>query len=113
MPLIEILPSDLVGLPWRWIGPAQESDNDGNLWWQLTIADLPDFLVAAETRQAVLADAAEALERFLESFVGTAEWPPLPGGVILNGADPVKAAVRAAEAAGALAQPTAALEFAA
>lgn len=111
--MTKILPSDLVGLPWHWVGPDQRADNDGNVWWQLTIAELPDFLVAAETRVAVLADAAEALESFLESFVGTAEWPPLPRGVVLDGADPFQAAVRAAEAAGAVLQPRTSLEFAA
>ena len=111
--MTEILPSDLVGLPWHWVGPERKSDSDGNEWWQLTIIELRDFLVAAESRNMVLADAAEALESYLDSFVDTPSWPLLPQGIVLDGLDPVRAAIRAAEVAGAETIPPKRLEFAA
>lgn len=75
---MNLSPRDLVQLPWAWVGPVQSQDEHGNRWWQLTIRDLPDFLVAGETRDEVMADAPEALESFIASFEGTPEWPPLP-----------------------------------
>jgi hypothetical protein len=72
---------DLVSLPWHWHGPTEARDEHGNLWSELRIEELADFFVAGETREAVLAQAPDALEAFLAAFEGDASWPLLPRGV--------------------------------
>jgi predicted RNase H-like HicB family nuclease len=55
-----------------------ERDEHGNEWWEIRIEELPDFFVAARTRDEAIAEAAPALAAFLESYLGRGELPPLP-----------------------------------
>lgn len=76
--MLRLTSGQMVGLPWRWVGPTHERDEAGNEWWELRIEELPDFFVAAETHEGVIAEASAALTAFLESYVGAGETPPLP-----------------------------------
>jgi hypothetical protein len=49
---------DMVGLRWSWIGPKLERDEHGNEWYELRIAELPEFFVAAPTAEAARVEAA-------------------------------------------------------
>ena len=71
---------DMVGLRWSWVGPKLERDEHGNEWYELRIAELPEFFVAAPTAEVARAEAAHALEAFLDSYVRAGEEPPLPAG---------------------------------
>ena len=71
----------MVALPWSWTGPTEERDEHGNTWWEARIEELPDFMVAGESAQEVIAEAGSALEAFLASYVDRGEIPPLPLGV--------------------------------
>src|SRR5437016_4619629 len=51
---VRVRARDLVVLPWGWAGPSEERDEHGNTWWELRIRELPDFLVAAESRDQVV-----------------------------------------------------------
>jgi len=63
---------DLVSLPWTIRGPRQEDD-----CWIIRIDELPDFLVAGWTRDAVLSEYTPALEAFLASYIEHGEFPPV------------------------------------
>lgn len=67
----------LMNLPWSWVGPREVSE-DGQKYWMVEIRELPGFLVAAESRQTVLAEVRAALRAFLESYLEHGEEPPRP-----------------------------------
>jgi len=69
---------DMLRLPWRWRGPTQVSDQAGNAHFELRIDELPDFFVAAPTRDQVLAECTGALAEFLQSYADYQEMPPQP-----------------------------------
>jgi predicted RNase H-like HicB family nuclease len=62
---------------WSVVGPRQV-ELDGFPYWEIQVAELPDFVVAGETRAEVLNEYPAALEAFLRSFVEAGEDPPLP-----------------------------------
>ena len=68
----------MVTLPWQWQGPTHQLDEHENEWWELRIAELPEFFVAASTHEEVIAEASVALQAFLESYLSRGESPPLP-----------------------------------
>ena len=67
----------LLAASWSWQGPKEVREDD-RTHFELRVAELPDFLVAGETREEVLQEAAPALRAFLLSFVEREETPPLP-----------------------------------
>jgi predicted RNase H-like HicB family nuclease len=69
---------DYVGLPWVWLGPTEHSDDAGNVWWEVRVQELPDFLVAEESPEAARAAVGEALEAFIDSYLSRGETPPEP-----------------------------------
>lgn len=81
--------SQLVSLPWAWQGPGRQPQRDvhGNEWFEIRIAELPEFFVAATTAEQAIADAGPALEAFIDSFLQANELPPLPDGVVLADLD--------------------------
>ncbi len=70
--------SDYVALPWQWVGPVRQGDASGGTSYEIRVRELPDFLVAGASPEAVLADVAEALEAFIASYLDRGETPPLP-----------------------------------
>lgn len=81
--MLSVTPRQLVSLPWRWRGPTSRRDEHGNEWWEITVQDLPDFFVAATSREEAVSEAASALEAFLASYVERGEEAPLPDGVTI------------------------------
>jgi len=81
----QLTAKDYVALPWKWDGPTQCSDGSGATWYEVRVAELPDFLVAGATQEEVLADVAEALEAFIASYLDRGENPPLPDLVLAAG----------------------------
>ncbi len=71
--------NEIVGLPWSWEGPREVTE-DGDTHFELTVRELPDFFVAADSRDAVLSEARPALAAFLQSYLENGEIPPLPVG---------------------------------
>jgi hypothetical protein len=69
--------SEMLRLPWHWHGPFEVRDPFGSVHFELRIRELPDFFVAG-TRDGVLAECAEALAAYLQSYVDHQEVPPLP-----------------------------------
>lgn len=68
---------EMAALPWAWQGPTQVADADGERW-ELTIAELPDFFLAAPSRDEVLSEAGAALRAYLRTYVDRNETPRLP-----------------------------------
>ena len=69
---------NLMSQSWTWTGPTEVQDPDGT-FFELRVAELPDFFVACRTREEVEAEAAEALRAFLQSYLDRDELPPIPG----------------------------------
>ena len=68
----------LMALPWTWQGPRRvEADNEVP-FYELRVAELPDFFVAAATSEAARMEASPALRAFLRSYLDVGETPPLP-----------------------------------
>jgi predicted RNase H-like HicB family nuclease len=67
----------MVNLPWTWRGPNRVEE-DGNIHWEITIDELPDFFVAAESHAAVLNELPAALKAFLQTYIDRDEIPPMP-----------------------------------
>ena len=68
----------MVGLSWTWRGPEARSEGFGNEWFELRIAELPAFFVAAPTKEEARGEAAAALEAFLASYEASGETAPRP-----------------------------------
>src|SRR5689334_1461831 len=64
-------------LAWTWQGPTKVSDEEGS-HFELRIAELPDFLLAAETHGELLAELKPALRSYLQTYVDQGANPPLP-----------------------------------
>ena len=69
---------ELMGLRWSWQGPAQVREPGMELYYELRILELPEFFVAGQTREEVLAAAGPALRAFLGSYVEAGAMPPRP-----------------------------------
>jgi predicted RNase H-like HicB family nuclease len=78
-------PAQLVALPWAWRGPTRERDDYGSEWFEIRIAELDEFFVAAGTPEEAVAQASPALEAFLDSYLSQGERPPLPA--VFEGAE--------------------------
>lgn len=74
---MKITPRMLVGLPWTWEGPHRREEN-GAIWWELRIKELPGFFVAGDTKEVAIGESSDALEAWLQSMVDEPNWPPLP-----------------------------------
>lgn len=72
----ELILNRMAGLAWGWQGPNKISDDPEQ--WEIRIEELPDFLVVAESRDAVLTELLPALKTFLGTFVDNNELLPLP-----------------------------------
>lgn len=59
---------------WTYLGPHRVEVN-GVEHWEVGIAELPDFFLAAETREVVLEELQPALRTFLESYTLRGEAP--------------------------------------
>ncbi len=68
---------ELVDLPWTWQGPTEVHD-DGAAYWEIRVAELPEFFVAGETYDKVLSELPAALKAFLASYLERGESPPTP-----------------------------------
>ncbi len=66
----------LTKMPWTWRGPI-EVDDEEVAYYELRIAELPDFFVAGSSPSEVNAEREEALRAFLASYVERGEAPPL------------------------------------
>lgn len=69
---------DMMGLRWGWQGPNEIREPGEEPYFELRIRELPEFFVAGQTREEVLAAAGPALQAFLESFTEAGTRPPLP-----------------------------------
>jgi predicted RNase H-like HicB family nuclease len=67
---------ELLNLRWSWQGPERK-EVDGDVYYEATIAELPDFFVAGETQNEVVSEMKPALRAYLESFIEHGD--PLPG----------------------------------
>jgi len=64
---------------WTWIGPTPIGDPGAPEYFELRIAQLPDFLLAATTAEELFAELKAALRAFFESYAERGEaLPPLP-----------------------------------
>jgi predicted RNase H-like HicB family nuclease len=63
-----------LGLSWSW---ADREDRDEG-YWIVTIAELPDFFAAGDTRVEAYANAREALLSHLSSYIATGTPIPTP-----------------------------------
>ncbi len=70
--------AQLYRLPWAIQGPTRRTDEHDNRWWEIRIAELPEFFVAGETRDEVMNDYPDALTTFLEGYTERNELPPIP-----------------------------------
>lgn len=68
----------LMRASWTVRGPVRVLGPDGGEHWELRVDELPDFLVAAATREEALNEYLPALQAFLESYLDAGEQPPLP-----------------------------------
>src|ERR1043166_2379311 len=62
-------------LPWTIRGPRQQTDEHGQDWWEIRVVELPEFFVAAESKDEEISEYSDALEAFLESYVERGEEP--------------------------------------
>ena len=69
---------ELMGLPWTWIGPRRVVDPDEGEYFELRVAELPDFYVAESTAMEARQEANPALRAFLASYTDAGEDPPVP-----------------------------------
>jgi len=67
----------VVSLPWKWLGPTRV-EGEGDVHWELRIAELPDFLLAGENHEEVLQQLRPALRAYLRSYLDRGQQPPLP-----------------------------------
>ena len=67
----------LVKLPWSWQGPTRV-ESEGEVHWELRIAELPDFFLAGENYDEVLQELRPALRAYLRSYLDRSQEPPLP-----------------------------------
>jgi hypothetical protein len=75
---VELTMDQMLRLPWGWRGPVEVRAPEGDVHFELRIQELPDFFLAAPTRDQVLAECVEALGAFLQSYADHQEVPPLP-----------------------------------
>lgn len=68
---------EMLKQPWTWIGPRHKAE-DGDSYFELRVAELPDFFVLGETALAARDAARDALAAFLASYTDGGEIPPLP-----------------------------------
>ena len=71
---------DFLMLPWSIRGPVRVTDDQENVHYELRVAELPDFMVAAAAEGEVLYEFKPALVAFLESYASQREVPPRPLG---------------------------------
>lgn len=67
----------LMTLPWTWHGPALVQEEGEEPYYELRVAELPDFFVAGRSADEVRTEASPALRAFLKSYVDVGETPPL------------------------------------
>jgi predicted RNase H-like HicB family nuclease len=69
---------ELMALPWTWQGPALVQDEGEAPYYELRVAELPDFFVIGQTAEEARAESSPALRAFLSSYVEVGEEPTLP-----------------------------------
>lgn len=78
MSLPPVTAAQLYRLPWTIQGPTHRTDEHGNQWWEIRVAELPEFFVAGETRDEAMTDYPDALTAFLGSYEAEGRLPPIP-----------------------------------
>jgi predicted RNase H-like HicB family nuclease len=66
----------LAGLPWTYVGPVEVAGEQGE-HFVLTVAELPYFFLASDSREDLLRELPVALEAFLQSYLDAGQSPPL------------------------------------
>jgi predicted RNase H-like HicB family nuclease len=67
----------LMVMPWSIHGPRKVIE-EGSTHWEIKIQELPDFFVAATSRDEVLREYHGALQAYLQSYTDRQQVPPLP-----------------------------------
>lgn len=94
MPIMAI--SEMLAQPWNWQGPKRVLDEAGE-HYEMRIAELPDFFLAAKTREELFTELLPALGAYLHSFVDRGETVPSPAAsgtwrfIVPQRAEPVSA----------------------
>ena len=69
---------ELMAQRWTVRGPRHIPEEGGAGHWEMLVEELPDFFVAAESKEQVADEYLPALQAFLESYVDAGETPALP-----------------------------------
>src|SRR4051812_15803250 len=69
---------EMMRLRWGWQGPVQVRETGGDTYFEIRIAELPEFFVAGATREEVLSGAGPALRSFLQTYLDAGDPLPLP-----------------------------------
>ena len=86
----------LAALPWTYLGPIKK-EVDGRVWFELRIAELPDFFLASESAAELFREVRPALVTFVLSYLEHNEQLPHPPVRWLFGSqDSVNAPVKSA-----------------
>jgi predicted RNase H-like HicB family nuclease len=68
---------ELLLLPWSWTEPKRNV-TDGVEQWVRTIKELPEFFVAAASREELDEESVPALAAYLQSYLERGQEPPAP-----------------------------------
>lgn len=69
---------DLMHLAWTFRGPLEVNDSEGQAHWEIRIAELAGFFLAAQTKEEVIRDLKPAMRAFFQSYLDHGELPSLP-----------------------------------
>lgn len=72
---------EMLVLPWNWQGPKRTKNQDGSEHYEMRIAELADFFLAAESKDGVLDQLVPALKAYLQSYIERGETVPSPAAV--------------------------------
>lgn len=67
----------LVSLSWTYRGPLEVKE-EGDVWWEIRIKELPDFFVAGRDGEEALQELRPALTAFLSSYLESGDAVPIP-----------------------------------
>lgn len=70
--------AEIVRLGWSWRGPKRVTTPDGTVFYEMRIAELPDFYLAAPDYEGVMIELRPALGAFIASYLDRGDDPPLP-----------------------------------
>jgi len=65
-----------IRMRWTWLGPREVHDPDGT-YFEMRVAELPEFFVAASSAEEVRREKDDGLRAFIASYVERGEAPPL------------------------------------